>query len=777
MKLQIDNNDGRGLVDYTSAIDAARAPQVVRKLNQPSQLKFSVVANVSDFVAPLAGARVILGKASGQNIFTGYLMQAPEFEYLGWGKTGPAYRYDLVGASDEALLDEKRLPDIAPFVDRSAGNALLQLTSDVASGIVDTSGVLDVDTIASYAGDPQKTWTQQAAEIALEARATYRTLNGMLTLAPVGAATHALNETDANFSPQGLTLQPASALINDVTVIGEAEPQAYVTDYFIGDGLTERFYLSHAPFTKTSKTIFDEEYTDATLDPTRWNVSDPSGAISVAQGKLQVAGGTGQDGQTVVSFVEQIELGGALVLQHGDVMFNAASSGVIGGLYAGAVSVAGCLAGFRVSPNGTQSNIQALINGAAMGPVVATIAGHHYVMATRLYSQEMFRMQQRFHSSLHPAGRAYGGAAVAADVQIVLEIQDIDPTNPASQVAPATVLYDGPISSAPGFCTYALIDAMNLECSIAFTEYIQAIDTEVRTALPGQSYVTLLVGNLSEGAQCTTTSSELEFFSAYVPATNQQIEVRYRGTGRAIARVTNPASVTAQTRGVDNGVHGAVRHVKLPPARTASDCENAALAILDDTINPAWKGQYDTWSDFLPAGATDIFPGDALAINVSSRSANFVAIVNEIEITCNDLAAEHSFYKIKFANDAARQLGFEFEAAKIALPFDATELTIAQVGSHYIADLTAAAVTQITSTTVNIDAGVTPPAGGGIEVRWSDEGWGAYNDRNLLGRFATQTFTLPRLAKVQDYFLQQYDASNPPKYSRYSAALHVDYPL
>ena len=31
--------------------------------------------------------------------------------------------------------------------------------------------------------------------------------------------------------------------------------------------------------------------------------------------------------------------------------------------------------------------------------------------------------------------------------------------------------------------------------------------------------------------------------------------------------------------------------------------------------------------------------------------------------------------------------------------------------------------------------------------------------------------------ETQDYFLRLYDGSSPPKYSRYSAALHVDYPL
>jgi hypothetical protein len=55
--------------------------------------------------------------------------------------------------------------------------------------------------------------------------------------------------------------------------------------------------------------------------------------------------------------------------------------------------------------------------------------------------------------------------------------------------------------------------------------------------------------------------------------------------------------------------------------------------------------------------------------------------------------------------------------------------------------------------------------------------WGPYNDQNLAGRFTTQTFTLPRLGKVENYFLRQYDASSPPRYSRFTAALHVDYPF
>jgi len=183
------------------------------------------------------------------------------------------------------------------------------------------------------------------------------------------------------------------------------------------------------------------------------------------------------------------------------------------------------------------------------------------------------------------------------------------------------------------------------------------------------------------------------------------------------------------------------------------------------------------WSDFLPGNAADIFPGDALSLDIPSRSATFQAIVREVKIEVKDLASEHSIYKITFANDAAKSLAFEFNSAKIASSLTVAAVSNTQVGSVFLGDLTAAEITNAFSTTVTIDAGAAPVAGGGIEVRWSDEGWGPDNSRNLAGRFNSQMFTLPRLSRVQNYFLRLYDASVPPKYSRYSAALHLDYPL
>ncbi len=206
MRLTIDNLRGAGPADYTAAVDGTSAPQVVRKINQPSELRFGLVANATAFVVPVTGARVMLARADGSFVFTGYLTQGPQCEYLGWGEQGPVYRYEVIAESDEVMLDDKALPNRARFVNRSAGSALRQLVQDLLPGCFDTSAVQDVDTLAVYTVNPQKKFTYHAAEIALAARASYRAMNGALALAPVGAAAYAINESDANFSPMGLKL-------------------------------------------------------------------------------------------------------------------------------------------------------------------------------------------------------------------------------------------------------------------------------------------------------------------------------------------------------------------------------------------------------------------------------------------------------------------------------------------------------------------------------------------------------------------------------------------
>jgi hypothetical protein len=776
MKLTIDNLDGRGPQDYSAFLDAERAPHLVRRLNKPAEIQLSLVASGPEFVVPVNRARLMLGRANGQDVFTGYITATPTYVFLGYGSQSPAYRYDVVALSDEIALDRKAVRRRFPFVGRSAGDALRQLVQDLLPGTLDVTRVEDVDVLPFYVCDPQKTWTEHAAEIALRARASYRALNGQVVFQPIGATAYALDESAATFSPDGLKLLATDKLANDVTVIGLMEPQAHVKDYFVGDGFTLKFYLSQTPFMGSNKLLLDEEY--AALDPTHWTENDPSSATSVSAGKLVVAGGTGNDGETTLVFSDKIELGGTIVLQHGDVTFDSASKGIVGGLYSGAIAAGSCVAGFNVVAAGSNSQIQAIVSGSPTGPVMTTQAGHRYVFTTRLLSAEVYRQQEVYHSSTHPGGAARGGAPVAADVRVVLEVHEIDPANPATIVAASTVLYDGIIANAPGLCTYALVNAKDLHCELTFSRITRVANVEVRSALPGNNYRTRLTGSLADGAECRiSTEPSLTFYPQTLPAPNEVINVHYRGTGRALARVKNPDSILATASGTDDGVRAIVRNVKSPSARTASDCEQAALAILDDASDEALAGTYETWSDFLPGEAQDVFPGDALDVSVPSRSAAFRGIVRQVDVLFEDLDGEHSRYTIGFASEAAEPLAMEVSAGLVSTALDLAPVTAANIGAQFLPDLTAAEITGTTSTSVTMDAGIDPPSGCGIEVRWSDTGFGPANDRNLVGRFTKRIFTVPRLSRVQDYFLRQYDNSSPARYSRYSTALHLDYPL
>jgi hypothetical protein len=781
MKLLIDNLDGHGPQDYTAFVDSGKSPSLVRKLNSPTELKFGLVAGEGSLAVPVIGGRVTLTLSNGNDLFTGYIVETPTYQYLGWADRGLVYRYEVDALSDVMLMDQKAPPPHPPFVDRNAGDAFEQLTAEALPRWFDVSGVEAGDPIPYYSVNPAKKWTASAAEIALSSRCSYRDDNSKLFFGPLAANTYALAEDAVTFSPGDLQLQSVNRLVNDLTILGPLEPGAHVKDYFVGDGYTTHFYMSQKQFTRSSqvalynRTILDEIYME--LDPTHWTVTDPLGVITVSKGQLQVAGGTGIDGQTLLNFIEQVELGGATMLEHGDVVFNAASDGVIGGLYAGAVSIMDCLAGFRITPLGANCDIQALVGGSVTGAALATQAGHHYVFTTLLYPTEVYRMQQLFHSSLHPSGAARGGGAVACDVRVVLEVQDIDPTNPATQIAPATVLYDEVITNAPGFCAYALINAGSIKCSVAFTHIWLPVDALVRSTLPGEDTATVLTGSLLDGAECqVTTTPALDFYPEYIPAANELIEVSYRGQGHAIARVINSASIAAHQRGGDDGVRGSVREIGLPVPRTSADCETAALALLDDA-GQGWSGEYQAWSQFLPGGAADIFPGDGLAVNVPSRMVSFEAIVREVDVVIADISGENSRYTLRFVDAGDPSLDFAFVTALMKQTQVLTPMNVTEVGNYYLADLTDVEVTNVTSTTVTIDVGFTPVAGGGIEVRYSDEGWGVGYNGNLVGRFTNESFTLTRYARAQTYFLRSYDGSGPPKYSRYSTALHVDYPL
>ena len=275
---------------------------------------------------------------------------------------------------------------------------------------------------------------------------------------------------------------------------------------------------------------------------------------------------------------------------------------------------------------------------------------------------------------------------------------------------------------------------------------------------------------------------------AATPAMTTVSDTIYRADGRPAGgtvliswpafSTAGGAAIAASTKSMALGAQGVLSVDLVPNAgATPAGTYYSVVFHLDEATGQAWTGDYETWSDFLPGDAQDIFPGDALNVSAPSRGASFRGIVREVQIEVRDLAGDHARYKIHFADELAEPLSFAFETGYVSDISQVATSAVSEVGSIFLADLTSAEITAVSSTTVTLDCGVSPPENGAFEVRRTDFGWGASNDRNLVGRFATRSFTVPRLSRVQDYYIRQYGGASPVRYSRFSAALHLDYPL
>ena len=99
-----------------------------------------------------------------------------------------------------------------------------------------------------------------------------------------------------------------------------------------------------------------------------------------------------------------------------------------------------------------------------------------------------------------------------------------------------------------------------------------------------------------------------------------------------------------------------------------------------------------------------------------------------------------------------------------AQPGDSAALPV-----HVLANLRQMSVTSLTNTVLTLDAGTTPPAGGGFEVRRRDSGWGQ-TSADLVLQSPVRGFDIPRLAFEEHFFIRMYDNSSPRLYSRFSSA-------
>jgi hypothetical protein len=758
--------------DYTAALEAVRPLSIERKLNEPSicQLWLSLPSN-GTLPAPARNQYLTVVGDDGTVYFTGYIALSPLPEYAGLGIEGPRYRIAIQAVSDELILDQMLLPPGSMATNQSVAALLTGLVTRTGATALSTQGMALPTTVNNFLPETGAVWSKIAGAAAGQARAAYRAVNGALTLAAVPGAVHTLSEADGSLSLASLsfTASVKRALANDVTVCGEHEPVAYVTEYFLGDGATTQFPLSVEPFSLSAakSRLIHELFNEAQIDPRVW--SAVGGYFTLGAGGLTMSGGNGIDGQVLTSWIEPIELGGTLLLETTGVTLSPGSTGVLAGIYTGIVTQAGCVAGFQVTAaQGTGAvSVQPIVSGSPVGTLCALTASTQYTLRVRLHGAENQRAHSIYRSFGDSGPIACGGQSNSLAGLVQMEVQPF-----VNGVAGTPVtLFDGAVASLPVTGVIVPASSTHLVGSIRGVNLSNLGSGWVVCTPSGGGPFTRRLGTLAESAECHLEGTgKLVFYTGFAPPAGEQIAVSYRTIGRAVGRAVNTASQQALAQAGSPAVSAWIGSVTEPAARSSADCRNAALAIEEAAagVSALWAGSY---KGLRSSFASDVWPGDALQLVAPSASLNAQVAVRSVKVSYSASQPDLVEYAIAFANDWADDL-----AIKTSATVPADTWLPAPIAPTLLPNLNALAVTALNGSTVSINAGATPPTGGGFEVRRRDFSFQAGLDSDLVLRATSPSFTIARETAADRFYIRMYDGSTPPNYSEFSAAVFINLP-
>jgi hypothetical protein len=778
MKILIDSSD------TTAALDAVRPLEIVRKLNEPSTCRFWLTLPPSGaLAAPMRNQAVEVVGDDGTVYFTGYLAVSPLPEYAGLGMTGAIYRLALEAVSDEILLDTQLLPPSAGTTGATAGAILEGLVTRTGSAALLTTGLTLATAVSQFVPEAGAKWSRLAGLAATQGRAAYRALSGVLTLAPVGSTVHALNEADGSLELGNLAFTAAldRALANDVTVCGAEEPVAFVTEFFLGDGTTAAFPLAAIPYfgPASAERIIWELFQEPGIDLRHWSYSASPGYYSITAAGLTIDGGTGVDGEAALVWNDKVEAGGTLMLEAVGSVLSPGSTGTVAAVYSGVVLAANCVAGFAVtSAVGTGAvSVAPLVAGVLAGPSYALLPGYQYTLRLRLHCPEVERISQAYRVVGDAGLVEFGGGGIVAKAWLEMEVEQ------AMDGVTGTpfVIYDQPLGFVPGAYTVAAASSVNLIGSMR-SFFVKGLGTGwVQSVAPGGAMTTVAtrrLGALADASECEISrTGNLEFYPGSAPALGEIVAVHYRTVGRAVGRAVNAASQAALAAAGAPATAVWTGSVTEPAGRSSLDCRNAAQALVTaaSSVSAAWSGSYRATNFGLALSAgQDIWPGDALLL----QSTSFPGGGLDVQVFVRAVAIEYGAsspdlvrYAIEFSNDWANDLSIKTSRK---VPDDAW--LPAAIAPEYMANLDQLTVTAISPTAVSVQTNVTP-SGGGFEVRRRDFAFAAGSDSDLVIRSAVAAFDIPRATEADRFYVRMFDASTPPNYSEFSAAIFLNLPL
>ncbi len=761
MQILFDNLDGLGFIDYTSCVQFGPKMLIIRTLNAPSACQLSMIA-CENLPVPRQSARLKIQSTTYVYLFTGFVISSLETVCLGAAAACFVREIIIYAVSDEVQLDAAAWETGTTSLGGTATENWQMLSFLAAQGGLQlrlADGLTAASRVIFPAGG---TWSQIAGRLAANTRSSYRALNNVIEVSPVGTSIHLIPACDSQLVFLPSSTDSRRRLANDITLFGHIEADAYITEIFEGDGSTSDFTLSALPFRPlASQTLqLADQFQGTTLSPQLWVSSDPGGHIGLTEKGLTCAGGSGRPGESFIMSIQTVELGGNLQFELSGVQVEIGSQGIIAGLFTADPSINSCLAGFNVSTQGSITTIASIVNGSVSGSAVTISATSVYTLRIQISAPTWERVSQSYSYQGSSGPATMGGSTAASSGRVILDLQDVT----GGVLSNLNTLYEGVIPSLPASCHLSPLVSGSLVCSIQAIHCKQTTPLQISSMAPGAALTQLKAAPLSEGGSCRfENTGTLNFYPATTPANGTILLVKYRSAKRAVAR---SFSTLASTRTMTATSY--IGYILHPPAWSSLDCESAAQALLSYSSNgsAAAIGTYRTLRRF----SDDFWPGDILA-DESALQTGLSATIQRISISLVDTSNDLLEYDISFSNE---QADLSCIALTDALPEAGSVPQQATNIDHALPSLSALQISNANSKSLSIDAGIDAPLNGGFEVRRRDYTFGPQDDSDLALRASGRYFSIPRASAIEQFFVRMYNGSNPALYSAISAAIYVN---
>jgi hypothetical protein len=648
MQITFDLQDGSGVREYSNYV-VEDGFEIKRMLNRPSQCKLKLLLG-TQVPAPQVGAALAVARSNGEMLFTG-AAESVEHEYVGWGERGPQYELVVMALSQEAQLGAASVPGgVEGPVQASAGALMVAQLAGAASA-ADDGGFAEGLQLSAVDIRPQESASAVLASVASQSRLAYRVNDGVMSVQPIGAVTHAIEGGSSSIL--------ALAGQANVTVTGGSEAQAYVSEYIVCDETTDLIPIGFDVFGAEHRKVFTDLFAQGT---TALTITGPAGAAQISTGLMSInaSGATCE-----VSVGAPIELGGRRLFEVAGITVQSCGSPVLTGLFAGATTIADCIGGFALSVVGGQMQWLAVINGATAGSPLVLNSGSIYTLRVRFYAPEHVRRTQVYHSSKHPANAGLGGRDIDSWLTVQCEIEEQAGNSKTLHSLATQVL-----PSSPSFATAIVANASAAVFQLNAVRITTGPDFEARYGTSSGERL-LRVGAKSDGAEAWVSKKQLRL--GWQPQSGDIVKLNYRWTGATSAQGSAAAASSSM-----------VAHVVAPLPRSTEDCENAAAALLEDASDPSANVQ-GTWSDLSGSIGTNVWPGEAITID------GVTTIIRELSFTPVSMQSEFFAAKLALANEGASPIAIQHRAAA---PLSTSVRSV--VGTVYAPNLSAVQITAVT---------------------------------------------------------------------------------